>query len=173
MMKSKVFTAAVVVFLLCDWCMGDPQTQIWYETTDLGLGRWECTYDVENISLSVPIEEFTIWFDYDLYDNLIVTTQATPAGWDQSVWQREPVLLDDGGFDAAALVSGIDISQIVGSFSVSFDWLGTGRPGSQYYEIIDPTDYHTIEDGWTVPEPATLCLLGLGGLALLRREHHE
>ena len=38
-MKSKVFTAAVVVFLFCDWCIGDPNTRIRYDATDLGSGR--------------------------------------------------------------------------------------------------------------------------------------
>jgi len=45
---------------------------------------------------------------------------------------------------------------------------GVGEPGSQYYEIIDPVTFETIEDGYTIPEPGTLLLLGLGGFVLRR-----
>ena len=171
-MKSGVLMLLVGACLFSGTANGDPDTRIWYDVVDLGTGRWEYTYDVENISLSVPIliEEFTIWFDYDLYDNLIVTTPATPAGWDQIFWDPEPVLLDDGAFDAETLGSGIGIGQIVGDFSVSFDWLGTNDPGSQLYHIVDPDNYPVpIETGYTIPEPGTLCLMGCGALFMFKR----
>ncbi len=66
-------------------------TEIQYVTNDLGSGQWEYIYTVKNIGLSAGIEEFTIWFDYGLYDNLVVTTPETPPEWDQIVWQVEPV----------------------------------------------------------------------------------
>jgi hypothetical protein len=146
-------------------------TQIRYETSELGAGRWQYSYDVRNINLTAPIEEFTIWFDYGLYDNLAVETPNPPASnWSEIVLQPEPVLQDDGAYDAKALNLGISIGQIVGGFAVSFDWLGTGEPGTQFYEIIDPTTFETIDSGWTIPEPATILLFGLGGLVLRRRK---
>lgn len=169
-MKSKIVVGVVCVSLLTTAGFGAPNTQIWYETTDLGSGQWQYTYDVININLSVPIEEFTIWFDYGLYDNLTIETPNPPAGdWDEIVWQPEPVLLDDGAYDALTLTVGIGVGESVSGFAVSFDWLDAGEPASQYYEIIDPGDFHTIEDGYTVPEPATLFLLGFGGLPLLKK----
>ena len=170
-MKSKVVIGIVCTLLCVRVVLAIPKTQIIYSTTDLGLDRWQYTYDVMNISLAEEIEEFTIWFDYGLYDNLAVTTPNPPSGdWDEIIWQPEPVIGDDGGYDALANASNlaIGIGENVYGFAVSFDWLGIGEPGSQYYEIIDPVTFGTIESGYTVPEPAT-CLLLLSGVFLLRR----
>ncbi len=77
---------------------------------------------------------------------------------------------DDGAYDALTTNSGIGIGVTVSDFSVSFDWLGVGEPGAQFYEIIDPVTFETIDSGITIiPEPGTLLLLSIGGLALLRR----
>ena len=169
-MRGKIVVGAVFVCLFATSVFGDPNTEIQYSVTDLGSDRWEYIYTVENIGLSAGIEEFTVWFDFGLYDNLVVTTPETPPEWDQIVWQIEPVLEDPGGYDAVATNLSIDIGESLSGFSVSFDWLGGGEPGSQFYEIIDPVDFHTIESGWTVPEPGTLFLFGLGVLGLLRRK---
>jgi len=165
-MKRQIFAGVVFVFFLTAIGSGAPKTEIWYQTSDLGLGRWQYNYDVTNISLTVPIEEFTIWFDFGLYDNLAIETPDPPASnWSEIVIQPEPVLQDDGAYDAKALRLrwGVGIGEMVSGFAVSFDWLGDAvMPGRQFYEIIDPVTYQTIDSGYTVPEPATLLLLGLG-----------
>ncbi|MCX5636974.1 MAG: PEP-CTERM sorting domain-containing protein [Planctomycetota bacterium] len=163
-MKRQFFAAVVFVFSLTAIGFGVPKTEIRYQTSDLGLGRWQYTYEVTNISLTVPIEEFTLWFEFGLYENLAIQTPDPPASnWSEIVIQPEPVLQDDGAYDARALNSGIGIGKPVSGFAVSFDWLGDAvMPGSQFYEIIDPTIYQTIDSGYTVPEPATLLLLSLG-----------
>jgi hypothetical protein len=169
-MKRGIFAGVILGCLLTSWAFGTPNTEIWYETTDLGAGKWQYTYDVRNISLAEEIKEFTIWFGIGSYDNLTITTLDPPASnWDEIVWQPEPFLGDDGGYDAQAKNLNIGVGQDVYGFAVRFDWLGTGNPGSQFYEIIDPGDFHTIESGYTVPEPATLLLLGLGGLMLRKK----
>jgi hypothetical protein len=171
-MKRQIFAAVVFVFFLTAVGSGVPKTEIWYQTSDLGLGRWQYIYDVKNISLTVPIEEFTIWFEFGLYDNLAIETPDPPAGnWSEIVLQPEPVLQDDGAYDAKALNLGIGVGPTVSGFAVSFDWLGDATmPGPQFYEIIDPVTYQTIDSGRTIPEPATLVLLGLGGLTLRRKK---
>lgn len=174
-MKTKILAGLILVFFLTAAGFASLKTTIIYETRPLsgdpnGPARWQYTYDVTNISLTKPIVEFTIWFDYGLYENLAIETPATPAGWDQIVWQPEPVLLDDGGYDAKGLGAGIGVGQRVSGFALSFDWLGVSEPGPQFYEIIDPATLETIDSGMTIPEPATLLLLGLGGLFLRRRQ---
>lgn len=134
-MKSKVVIGIVCTLLCVRVVLAAPETQIIYSTTDLGLDRWQYTYDVMNISLTDGIEEFTIWFGIDLYDNLAVETLDPPAGnWDEIVWQPDPVLKDDGGYDALveSWNPGISQGQTVSGFSVTFDWLGIGEPSSQY-----------------------------------------
>jgi hypothetical protein len=180
-MKRQIFAAVVFVFFLTAIGFGVPKTEIRYQTSDLGSGRWQYNYEVSNISLTVPIEEFTIWFEFGLYDNLAVETPDPPASnWSEIVIQPEPVLQDDGAYDAKALGLGIGIGQTVSGFAVSFDWLGDAvMPGPQFYEIIDPVTFETIDSGYTVPEPATILLLGLGSSILkrinrgVRREHRE
>ena len=168
-MKRTILTGATFVFLLTATAVASLDATIIYQTSELGGGRWQYMYEVTNNSLTVPIEEFTIWFDYDFYTNLAVETPTIPSGWDQLVLQGEPVLLDDGAYDAKALDAGISLGQTLGGFSVSFDWAGIGEPGPQPYDIIDPQTFETIDSGTTVPEPATLFLLGLGGVILHRR----
>lgn len=100
---------------------------------------------------------------------LVETTEPLSLGWNEIVVQPELVFEDDGYYDALTLADAIDIGETVSGFTVSFDWLGEGQPGSQYYEVVDPVIYETIADGWTVPEPGTVVLLGLGCLLTVRR----
>lgn len=178
-MKRNLSVCLVFEFLSVAFCFGTITTEIKYTSQDLGAGRWQYVYDVKNICLLVnsqpaAIKEFTIWFDYSLYRNLTITTPSPLAGlWDEIVWQPEPLLCDDGAYDALVKSPnpGISAGQTVRGFSVAFDWLGTGVPGKQYYEIVLPetSPLEVIDSGWTVPDPATALLLAIGGL-LLRRE---
>ncbi len=171
-MKRIVFAGGLLGLLFTAAAFALPVTKVQYQAADLGSGRWQYCYSVTNISLTPAIKEFTIWFDYGLYDNLAIETLDPPASnWDELIIQPEPVLEDDGYYDAKAEAwnPGIGVGETVSGFSVSFDWFGAGQPGSQFYEIIDPATFDTLDSGRTVPEPGTLLLLGLGGLCLLRK----
>lgn len=165
------FKSLVVSFLLILGITSPSYaTSILFNTTDLGGGTWEYEYTVTNDTLLTDIEEFTVFFEYGLYDNLIVTTPLAPD-WDELTADPDiifgfPV---DGSYDALASGAGIAPGNTASGFSVSFDWLGVGTPGSQPFDIVDPSTFLTIASGTTtsssgapVPEPGTLMLLGSG-----------
>lgn len=145
--------------------MAGLSTEIVYTVENLSGNHWSYTYQVQNISLSEGIEEFTIWFDLGKYQNLTIQSSGVSSEWVESIWQPAPLLLDDGGYDARTMASMIPIGQSSTGFAVSFVWEGSGIPGSQYYEIVNPDNTSQILDsGFTIilPEPGSIVLL-LGG----------
>jgi hypothetical protein len=147
---------------------------IYYDFQELGAGRYEYLYTVDN-QTALPIEEFTIWFDLGLYDNLLISGNPN-LDWDGLEIQPDPFLPDDGFADWLTFSAAINPGEMLGGFSVEFDWLGTGTPGSQFFEIIDPLNYTALSSGFTqiapttpsasVPEPDTWVLMGIGLLLL-------
>jgi len=173
-MKRKIAAGVIGVLFLSVVGSGVPLTQIKYEASEVGESRWQYEYEISNVIMTGPIEEVTIWFDYGLFDNLAVETIGPPGWeWDEIVVQPEPIIGDDGYYDALALGGGIEQGQTVVGFAVSFDWLGVGEPRPQFYEIIDPATFEAIDSGFTVPEPSIVLLLGLGILALPKRQKRD
>ena len=148
-------------------------TVITYTPSFLGGNQWQYDYTVASAAGDPTIDEFTIYFDPALYTNL--ATAATPSGWDPLVIQPDTSIPADGFFDELALVAGISPGDSLGGFAVSFDFLGTGAPGAQSYDIVDPNTFDTLSSGFTstassiptVPEPNTLALMGLALTMLL------
>jgi len=163
-MKSVRY-AVILDCLLFVVCPNLHATMVSYIATDLGGGQFQYEYSVTNDTLSVPIRQFTIWFDVELCDNLIITTEDPLASqWNEIILEKTGFGLPIG-YDALADDGGLPPSETVGGFFVRFDWLGIDIPGPQFFEIIDPLTSETIDSGYT-PEPTTLLLLGLGSLAL-------
>ena len=143
----------------------DLDSEIWFEASELIGGRWQYTYEVSNINIWAGIDEFTIYFASGLYDNLTVETDGVLAAtWDEIVWDPIVAVGIAGGYDVLAEVLPIGPAMTASGYSVSFDWLGEGMPGSQYYEIVNPDTFEPIDTGWTIPEPCTLLLFGLGAI---------
>lgn len=164
-----IFVLAVTLLLL----PGPVQaSRIQYEVTNVAGNTWEYTYTITNDSLLADIEEFAISFALGSYENLVVG--STLGGWDPLVIQPDPNLPDDGFYDVLALISGIAPGGTLGGFSVQFDYLGTGTPGSQPFRILDPNTFNVLDSGFTVsvaaPEPSVLGLFAVGliGLAAVR-----
>lgn len=156
-------------------------TTINYSVANIAANNWEYTYSVSNDTLGVAIEEFTVFFDASLFENL--TLVGSPAGWDSLVVDPDLDLPDDGFFDScsssvfcAGAGNAIPVGGALGGFSISFDFLGVGTPGGQVFDIVDPETFDTIDSGMTtaVPVPAAGWLFGssLVLLGCLRRSMH-
>lgn len=140
-----------------------------YSVTALGPQSWQYDYTVTNDSEILTIDEFTIYFDRTLFGNLAIA--LSPVNWDPLVIQPDPELPSNGFFDALALAFGIAPGTALSGFSVTFDFLGSGIPGSQPFDVVDPLTFEVLQSGFTslaaqtVPEPGTLALLLVGGIA--------
>ena len=173
---SKKVSTKCICFLCFIICLLGPfgfaqQTQINYQTQQLIDNRWSYTYEVCNINLAQGVQEFTIWFDFGLYNNLAIETSGTLANnWNEIIWQPNSVIGDAGGYDALGVGFNIGAGESISGFAVGFDWNGTSVPGSQFYQIINPLTFETIESGYTIPEPAT-CILLLSGVLLIKRKN--
>ena len=151
-------------------------TAIFYDLQDLGGGVWKYDYTVRNDTLGSALGEFTIWFDYGLYDVLWIES-AKPGWFEQSfdpIWDATGP--NDGFYNTIALAAGIAPGAEEAGFSVSFLWLYDFAPPSyQRFEVIDAGQI--IDQGLTVPmqhvtvpEPGTLLLVaGLVTAAFLMK----
>ena len=167
---KKVTLLSLVLFAVTSVASAGIETQISYDVEQTGVNQWQYTYDVSNTSLAEGISNFTIWFDLNDYANLAITSPAElGTDWDQLILQPDAQFLDDGLFDVLAIGDSIDAGQSVPGFSVSFDWMGQGEPGTQFYEVINPNTYEVIANGFTVPEPASMLIFGLAGLLTCTR----
>lgn len=166
-MKARFLQVFFVFTFLINVPMAGHATTVSFDVTNISGNTWEYTYTVANDTLGFDIEEFTIFFDVGLYENLVAT--ATPADWDPLVIQPDLGLPDDGFYDALALVIGIAPGNSLSGFGVQFDFLGAGMPGSQLFQIVDPNTFDVLDEGFTtlVPLPGALWLFGSGLVGLV------
>lgn len=162
-MSRKILLGLVLVTA---FCRASNATLIDYTVNDLGGNSFEFVYTVVNDTLQIPIEQFTIWFDEALYDNLQITTQSPLAdAWDEIIL-GSPGFGIPIGYDALTLNTGIAAGDSTAGFTVTATWLGQGQPENQSFEIIDPDTSQTIDSGQTIPEPVTMLLLTCGLIGL-------
>jgi hypothetical protein len=112
------------------------------------------TYNVENNSLAAGVSFFDIFFNVDFtpnnFDYNSITASAVPAGWTGT--QYQPSAVDLGGiveFSGPAIPSASSLT----GFDATFNYTGspTPGPGSQFFEVFDPTTFDVLASGWTAP----------------------
>ena len=124
-MSTKI-TTLLCGLTACVFLSSARAAVITYDVAPVSGNSWMYSYEVTNDGPN-PIEEFSIFFDLDLYSNLSVA--STAGGWDSIVLQPDLNLPDDGIFDALAdLGSALAPGLSVGGFSVRFDFLGKALP---------------------------------------------
>jgi hypothetical protein len=151
-------------------------TTIRYQATDLtdvvaGEDRWKYRYQVSDFAYPAGYG-FDIFFrkvDGFRFGDLENPPPAPNGDWDVITIQPDPLLPDDGRYDAVALV---DNPSLADFFTVQFVWRGAGKPGSQKFEVFDGgfavlQTGQTIPLDQTVPEPGTLGLAAVGAGGLL------
>jgi hypothetical protein len=149
-----------------------------YEATQVDATAWRYDYHLTNDAGADPLQQFTLSFALGSFVNL--REAISPVGWDGLIGVVDPLLPADGyvdwcAFDGIACAGpGLAGGETLAGFSVVFDWLGVGAPGSQPFDIIVPEPFTIIASGLTVPfraatsvpEPATPALFGVALLAL-------
>ncbi len=172
---------------------------IYYEAVNLadstpGVDLWRYDYTIGN-DTPFDLFGFTIYFDFDLYDfNLVEDApgsgdfivdpadSSAPAAWDAFVAPDANILgvEEDGFYD---LFNPLDVitpgSPLLGGFSVTFAFNGSGTPGSQFFEyfgvdgsgqVISGSSFtQLINAPQPVPEPGMLMMFVVGLLAMARR----
>lgn len=159
--EKKGFIAVLFFFFIA---IHTNAVTVSYDLVSVGGKTYEYIYTVTNNSMVVPVQEFTIWFPEQLYQALeIMTPIPLSNNWDEIILEQSGFGLPLG-YDALAIDNGVEFGESVSGFKVRFNWLGEGLPESQLFEIIDPDTFGVIDSGQTIPEPASLLLLGLGAI---------
>ncbi len=122
-----------------------------YDLSHIGGNSYQYNYTAINNSMSgAKMAWFSVLFDPSLYseNSLTIVTQNPPASdWDELILSSG--LLVPAAYDVFALSGGIPAKSSVSGFTVQFEWLGIGLPGSQRFEVFDPTTNELIGDGMT------------------------
>lgn len=169
-MKKFSICSIILLMMATGVCLATNDIGVFVESTLISDETWQLDYTVSNFSLEV-IKEVTVEFDFDEFDNLI-DVSSDGLGCDIKVWPAITQTHDGWAFDVlfdTPVGSGDSFTGI----SMLVDYTGDGEPEMQYYLVSDPMTFAKIADGYTVPEPATVTMIGLCGLGVIRRRRRR
>lgn len=174
----KIMFASSFLVILCSLTTPAHAASVQYNLVALGSNDYRYVYSITNdgsLGSGVALQLFDVLFDPTQYleSSLTITTPSPLSGnWDQLILASS--LGVPAAYDALALAGGIADGTTVAGFAVDFTWIGSGAPGSQPFEIYNPSTFALLGQGVTaspVPVPAALWLFcsGLGTLLGFRR----
>jgi len=175
-MIRRVFRFVAVAFSALGFALSAAHAGIVdFSVTFLGGSSWRYDYTINNTTPSAGFDELTIFFDSTKYANL--TNGIAPFGWDPLLIQPDTGIPADGYFDVISPTGILADGVTVSGFSVTIDYLVSGAPGAQPFDLIESRSFAVLSSGRsvdpnasTVPEPGSLALVFLGvGCAYLAR----
>jgi hypothetical protein len=148
---------------------------IQYDLDSLGGNNYQYIYSVTNDGSldGHELELFDILFSPDLYlesSLTIVTPSPLSLQWDELILASG--IGTPAAYDALALSGGIGVGETISGFTVEFQWLGTGTPGGQPFEVFAPDTFTLLETGLTteatiIPEAPSLWIIAVGLVGLI------
>ncbi len=176
LLGTRGWAKAAMLLICAQAAAGATNVTIQYNLISLGGNNYEYIYSVNNMSGSTTtVQLFDIDFDTSLYSPgslQIVSAGSLNAQWNQRF--LAPLPGQPKLYDVLSLSGGIPPGNTVSGFAVQFTWTGAGTPGSQPFQIYDPSNFNLLQNGSTVitaaplsvPSASTLSLILLGfGLA--------
>ncbi len=147
LLRSGVLSAALILLSFQAVADSLPFT---YSLVNLGSGEYQYDYSIYNngsLGAGVAVQLFDIDFDPVLYSNLsIVTPNPLASQWTEQIFGA--VGSSPAFFDVSTPTNGgIAVGDTVSGFAVDFDWLGTGQPASQPFQVYDPNSFAELQSG--------------------------
>lgn len=134
-----------------------------YQLSSLGSGQWRYAYTLQGEAPAAGFDGLTVYFDASQYS--LVGNVSAPSGWDVLTVQPDQPLQGSGLVDLLHLAGALAGAIAPVQFSVDFDYIGAGTPGSQRFELYNLSPFAVVQSGQTQPgkvaEPATGALAAL------------
>jgi len=152
--------------------VASPSISISYTLVPMGGNSYKYVYSITNngtLTGSAPVQLFDILFDTSQYQESslqIVTPANLNAQWSQEILTGIPPAVP-AAYDALALAGGVPAGTTVTGFAVQFTWLGSGTPGSQPFQIYDPTTFTLLQSGQTTSAPVSVPAASVLSLILI------
>ncbi len=141
-----------------------------FTAISLGSGTWQYDYTLQGLfSANWGV---AIYFPTPDYVGGSISDLATGSSdWLTFAFHADPTIPAPGEYDIVALVDSPSLGSV---FDVTFQWNGTGTPGTQAFDLFDYTNGadllasgNTTAASTVVPEPTTFLLMLSAGLAYL------